>query len=269
MDEEISPDPPVIAPPLWPADFQPPAEQLQARPWGIWPTLGFGLAIVGGALAAQAFVVSAYAIWLTATRQNFKFTPDVVHENGLILSLSSLAAAPLVVGLSLWFASLRKELRARDYLGLHWPGKLAVFCWCGVFMTFVFMGEFAVGALKDPTSPDVMLEYYHHAGSVPLFWLAVVVIGPVSEEFFFRGFLFTGLQYSRLGALGAIILTSAVWAAIHVQYDFPGVAFIFFVGILLGSARWKTGSLFLCILLHSMLNLLAMIGMAVLLHSKN
>lgn len=268
MDEENPLDPPVIAPPSWPADFAPPSEPPPARPWGVWLTFGLGLVIVGGALAAQAFVISVYALWLTATRHDFKFTPNVIHQNGLILSLSSLAAAPFVVGLSLWFASLRKEMRVRDYLGLRWPGMLAVFCWSAVFMTFVFMGEFAVGALKDPQSNNVMLEYYRHAGSVPLFWLAVVVIGPISEEFFFRGFVFTGLQYSRLGARGTIILTSAVWAAIHVQYDISGVAFIFFVGILLGSARWKTGSLFLCILLHSLLNLLAMIGMEVFLHSK-
>jgi len=39
------------------------------------------------------------------------------------------------------------------------------------------------------------------------------------EELFFRGFLFRGLSSSFMGPVGAVLVTSALWALIHTQYD--------------------------------------------------
>jgi membrane protease YdiL (CAAX protease family) len=52
-------------------------------------------------------------------------------------------------------------------------------------------------------------------------------------------------------------LTSLIWAAIHLQYDWYGQTMIFLGGILLGCARWRTGSVLLPMLLHGLMNLVA------------
>jgi len=82
-----------------------------------------------------------------------------------------------------------------------------------------------------------------------------MVAAPLGEETLFRGFFFQGLLRSRLGAPGAIALSSLFWALIHVQYDAYGIATIFVTGLFLGYARLKTQSLYVPIFLHSLNNL--------------
>jgi membrane protease YdiL (CAAX protease family) len=75
---------------------------------------------------------------------------------------------------------------------------------------------------------------------------------------------------SRLGAVGAVGLTSLVWALIHVQYDAYGIATIFVTGLLLGYVRLKTGSLYATIFLHGLMNLVATLEVVVVLrHSSS
>ena len=58
------------------------------------------------------------------------------------------------------------------------------------------------------------------------FWLMLTVIGigaPLSEELLFRGFLFSGLAKSKLGLLGAGVLTSLLWTLLHLGYSIFGL----------------------------------------------
>ena len=79
-----------------------------------------------------------------------------------------------------------------------------------------------------------MFNVYQTATSKTLLWIALVVAAPVSEEIFFRGFLFYGIQNTRLGSKGAIILSSLIWAPLHMQYDSYNLAAIMVLGLLLG-----------------------------------
>jgi membrane protease YdiL (CAAX protease family) len=89
-----------------------------------------------------------------------------------------------------------------------------------------------------------------------LMWPAGVVIAPVSEELMFRGFLFRGWEKTWLGAWGTIVLTAALWALLHTNKNWLGVAFIFVAGLFLGWMRRRSGSTILTILLHATSNLL-------------
>lgn len=64
------------------------------------------------------------------------------------------------------------------------------------------------------------------------------------------------------------LLTAALWAMIHLQYDAYGIATIFFGGLLVGTACLKTGSVLLCVVMHAMMNLVATIEVAVYLSEK-
>ena len=85
---------------------------------------------------------------------------------------------------------------------------------------------------------------------------------PLSEEYLFRGFLFAGWSRSKLGVTGTILLTSALWAAVHTQYDAYYVAAVFAFGVLAGIARHRTGSLWVPILIHAVVNLVIAIETA-------
>jgi hypothetical protein len=97
----------------------------------------------------------------------------------------------------------------------------------------------------------------------PLLWFALIVMAPLFEESLFRGFLIPGMQRSFLKAPGAILLTSALWALIHSQYEPFHIGIIFVGGILLGTARVSTGSLPLCIFLHATMNIIATVELEV------
>ena len=91
-------------------------------------------------------------------------------------------------------------------------------------------------------------------------WLAMillVVLAPLSEELLFRGFAYAGLAPSMIGPVGAIVLTSAVWAVIHVQYAWPLIVQIFIFGVVFGIVRWRSGSLWPPIIAHGIVNLFA------------
>ena len=89
--------------------------------------------------------------------------------------------------------------------------------------------------------------------------LAIVVVAPASEEIIFRG-LFFGAIEGRWGARVALIVSSILFAVAHVQPEH--IVPIFSVGLALGWARWKTGSLGLPMLLHMLNNGLSLILLA-------
>ena len=64
--------------------------------------------------------------------------------------------------------------------------------------------------------------------------IAFVVAAPISRGIFARGFLYRGWSIvSR--PVGAIVLSSLVWTALHLQYDWFFFGEVFSIGLLLGS----------------------------------
>ena len=113
-------------------------------------------------------------------------------------------------------------------------------------------------ALDIPVESDVMTDAYITSVWPALFWIATIIFAPLFEEVFFRGFLFEGFRYSRMGVTGAVLLTSFVWAGFHMQYGLFQIAAIFVLGIILGVVRYRTGSLWPPLVMHVCNNLLAM-----------
>jgi hypothetical protein len=87
--------------------------------------------------------------------------------------------------------------------------------------------------------------------------IALVAGAPLFEELFFRGFLFRGFEASFLGSAGTTIVTSALWTAIHVQYDAYQLATIFLLGLLFGVARAVSRSTLLPMAMHVATNVVA------------
>src|SRR5258707_6326324 len=107
-------------------------------------------------------------------------------------------------------------------------------------------------------APGFMGELLNSAAADGLIWLLViafVVAAPMSEEFFARGFLYRGWSESFLGPPGAIMLSSLVWTALHLQYDLFILGEVFSIGLLLGSLRYRFNSTWLTVIVHGLNNL--------------
>ena len=73
------------------------------------------------------------------------------------------------------------------------------------------------------------------------------------------GFLYRGWSETFLGPAGAIILSSIVWTGLHLQYDWYFFGEVFSIGLWLGYLRYRSGSIWLTIVLHGLNNLGAVV----------
>ena len=99
-----------------------------------------------------------------------------------------------------------------------------------------------------------MEDIYNTCGSPALLFVAVVVVAPLFEETLFCGLLFRGWSPSPQRVWGTIVLTAALWTALHSQYGTFEIGGLFLYGILLGTARQHTGTLIVPLVLHALSN---------------
>ena len=238
-----------------------PAVQKQAaaatsiRPWGILPTFGLSALVAVSFVGIQLFVAFIWAF--AAAFSHGGKLPRGWESNGLLLAIATCVSAPVAFGFTWLFAHLRKRGPARDYLGFRGVALKSMVFWTLALLGLVAASDLLTVRLGKPLVPEFMQNAYRTAGFVPVLWLALLIAAPVAEETVFRGFLFVGILHSRLGPLGAILITSLIWALIHVQYDAYGVFTVFVTGLLLGMVRLATGSLYATIFLHFLMNLIA------------
>jgi uncharacterized protein len=241
------------------AEVVEPTSPSQPRPWGLWATLGLSLAVLVVFFAMQTAVVIGFVVvHLFRTPLHGAKDFHELAESGLLLSVSEWGAAPIALAFVVLLAKLRNQLSVRDYLSLHWVPVKRLLVWSAIVLVYVGLAEGTIWLLEIDTS-DVMIKAYRTAEIVPLLWVALVIAAPLFEELFFRGFMFRGIQQSRLGSTGAILITSLIWSAIHFQYDIYQVAVIFGGGILLGIARARSNSTCLTIALHALWNTIAIL----------
>ncbi|MGF1499822.1 MAG: lysostaphin resistance A-like protein [Elainellaceae cyanobacterium] len=232
--------------------------------WGLGPTIGLSLCVMVVFIAVQTLVAAIAAGIAIANQPQAELASvlEQVSTSGLVLAAATVVSAPVCVGLIAVFIRLRRGAPPKRYLELKRPSPLVVGVW--LLMTVVFMvGVDALKSLIDrPVAPTFTADIYQTAYFLPLLYLAIVVAAPVFEEIFFRGFLFQGIRYSRLGAAGAVLFTSLLWAVIHRQYDRYDMGGIFLFGILLAIAQLRTRSLYIPIAMHALNNLIALIQVA-------
>jgi membrane protease YdiL (CAAX protease family) len=246
-----------------PIALQPATPGAAPAPWGLLGTIAWGAAGICAWFIVQFAVIVGFIAWHNTVEPGSADLGKMAND-GFLLAFVTITAAPAWIGVSAFAARLR-GWSARDYLALIPPRRgeavVGIVCLAALLIGFdVF--TYLIG--RDVV-PSFMVDAYKSArsgNSLVLFFIAVVIVAPISEEIAFRGFLFRGLSASWLGVSGTLIATSAAWAAMHVQYDAFTLAQIFLIGLLLGWIRWASGSTLLTIALHMLANLTACIQAA-------
>ncbi len=109
--------------------------------------------------------------------------------------------------------------------------------------------------LDDPLQPvmDTL------SGIAPTVWLLIllVVVVPIGEEIFFRGFVYGGLR-NRWGVLVATLASAAFFSALHLQvvHALP----IFILGLVLALVYERTHSLVPAMVVHALNNISAVVS---------
>ncbi len=185
-------------------------------------------------------------------------------NNGTVVSVSILISCGLIVALSVLILYL-KSADIRQYLALK-PFSLVVGMGLLGLLILFMIGSQALTYVLDK-SPLVFVDpLYQSVNSVWLLVFVMVIVAPIYEELVFRGILWSAIaeQFSttpyseQRGALVASIVTSLIFALIHLQYGVYEISTIVVLALIFSYARIKSCSLILPILLHIINNGAAM-----------
>lgn len=229
------------------------------RIWKFWGTALWGLVVFAAMFVGQMAVVA----WFVLRQDGPIDVAAAIHVvgRGLTISLSVIAGLPAVLA-ALWLAIRMSGTSFTDYLGLRGTSWIN-FVIGAVALGILVMGWDAVSrAAGREVAPGFMGDVLQSARADGALWLlaaAFCVAAPVSEELFARGFLYRGWSESFLGVPGAILLSSMVWTALHLQYDWFFFGEVFSIGLLLGYLRYRFNSTWLTIFVHSLNNAAAVV----------
>jgi membrane protease YdiL (CAAX protease family) len=250
--DSLDPASPAVLAPVTPIRRPP-------RIWKFWGTALWGLVVFGAMFAGQMAVVT----WFVLREEGPLDLAAAIHVlgGGLTISLSVITGLPAVLA-ALWLAIRLSRTPFADYLALRWTSwkNLAI----GVIALIVLVGawELLSRATGRESAPGFMMDVLRSARADGALWLLVIafcVAAPMSEEFFARGFLYRGWSESFLRPTGAIILSSLVWTALHLQYDWYFFGEVFSIGLLLGYLRYRYQSTWLTVIVHGLNNLAAVV----------
>jgi uncharacterized protein len=229
------------------------------RVWKFW-----GTAIWGLLLFVAMFVGQIGAIVLLVVQRGLPMdlaSLQLVGREPQALALSVTMGLPATLA-AVWLAIRIKKAAFADYLALHWPSwKQLLFGAVGLVLIVVAWETMSrsLGREATPGFMTDLLKSGRDKGAAFFLLFAFSVAAPMSEEVLARGFLYRGWSASFLRVPGAIVLSSLVWTAVHLQYDMYFLAEVFSIGLWFGYMRYRSSSLWLTIVLHALNNLTAVV----------
>ena len=219
-----------------------PAPLLGAAAWKPW-TVGVAfIGIVGLALAGRAIVTT--------------------HSEGSEGSLLAIGIALILlgvasIGLALFLANMQERPTATDF-GLRRPPlvrAIGLLLAIGIGLTALTVVWTTALGLDDEEGQG-LTERLGTDGALAVVILIVVltIVGPLEEEFLFRGYIFRSLRNWR-GVWPAAIATGVLFAATHIGWlPISFMVPIVLLGIGMCLLYHWTGSLYPCIALHALFN---------------
>jgi uncharacterized protein len=218
--------------------------------WGFWSSLGW--------IVLALMVASVGLFLLSLAYYKLSDLSGIVLGGQILGPLGYAAFSAIAVIVIAVAAARRADWLA--YLALVRPQWRFVTLGLAVLAVEAAfnVGLFHLMPIPDDSSPGMVDEYRAALGNpvaLVLFWLSLTVVAPVSEEIAFRGFILRGWMSTRLGVIGAIVLSSLLFAAIHVPDKLPVFISLFVGGMLLATMRWLSGSIVPTILMHATWNL--------------
>lgn len=174
------------------------------------------------------------------------FNGDLVAQEAL---WSGLVCTLLIIGaVRLW-----KRKLANQFLGLVKPPFKQVLIWLGAFIALGLLIEM-LAYLSPSFRTDFMQKVIGSTTNIAWLIIGVGIVAPLFEEFLLRGLLYGSIRHMA-DENAAVALTAGVFTLMHMQYDPAVMLLILPMGIVLGYARSRSGSIWVPVLLHMLNNL--------------
>lgn len=215
-------------------------------PWsGREMLAGTVAAVILAILPLVLLTVGAEALSLSEARLVLLRRPAIALAELLLI------VPPLVV--------VRRHGRGPVWLGLRpfriLPG-IALGC---LFITASFginlVWSLLIGSFGMETQPNYMPLFGNGVSALAWALLGGAVVAPITEEVFFRGFLFAGLR-EKLGLVGGLLVSAGLFALVH--FTPTAIVPIFVLGVFLALLYEASDSLWPGIIMHGVINTLAL-----------
>lgn len=229
----------------------PPEMPAGADPFPRWPAwfgaAGFTIGAGSGIIAALLLL----PVLLVVTRGFGVESDDALPVLELIATLFQ--DLGWVVGAVLLAATIRRP-RAWHF-GFRRPRLGPAVGWSIVAIVAYIGLALLYTAILQPDSAEP-IETGDRYGTLIGSCVIIIIVAPLCEEIFFRGFLYRILR-GRMGLWPALVITGALFGAVHLTSGGPlAVALIAPLGFLLCLVYERSGSLYPCIALHALNNAL-------------
>lgn len=157
-----------------------------------------------------------------------------------------------------WLFSGRGAANKWRAWGFRLP-TLAFFWTIPVALVGAYLVSYVNDLALHPEQQDIVEAFPPTAGGIVLFALVAVVMAPLAEELYFRGFLFKGFANSWGWVWGAVV-SGVFFSLAHLQLTlfFP----LFGLGFALAWVYQRTGSLWTSIALHAVFNGISVLAWA-------
>lgn len=218
------------------------------EPWGFSDVLLIAISffIALNVIGAVAFVIAA------SERADGVSLQQLAHDskalgvliNDVRINLPAQAAAYLV---TLWMMAFVARRRYGMPFGraIAWQWPTATWPRYLLAGTMLWLGITALSRiLPNPTEPLPIENAFQSTGAAYLLALFGITLGPLMEELFFRGMLYSALA-RRLGMATSIVITAFFFALLHASQlanSWSPLLLIFLVGVVLTAIRARTGS---------------------------
>jgi membrane protease YdiL (CAAX protease family) len=253
-----------------------PTEPETAPPEADLPTWTFRETMIGVLLTLGPwFALTALSLLQSSTQTTSK--KPISHTDDIVNGVLSLIIQALLEGVfliaPLWFAVFKPRRLARQQ-GRPLPGWREGLRALGLrdFRPAQALSAFALGALTIIAASILYADIAQYLGitaqtnvdqlvaraaaepwTILATLIVAIVVAPVCEEIFFRGYFFQGLRL-RVPIWLAVVLSAVVFGLAH--GDIGSLVLLIIIGLALAVIRWRTRSLWPGIALHMLNNFL-------------
>lgn len=182
---------------------------------------------------------------------------DKLFANDLYAGTLTGLTIAIILLLGIYFIALRpmkltwEEVGIRPFAAKDWKMILVYSVLFMIGATVIMTLTSLIGNTWENEKTDAM-QQNRSFFMISIAFISAAIISPIYEEIFYRGFIYRWLR-TRIGLIGAILLSSFIFTIVHIP-TYNAMPVNFFSGIIFAYAYEQSGSIWPPVLIHGITN---------------